>query len=408
MPLTDTGVRNAKPKAKPYKLADERGMFLLVSPGGAKWWRLKYRFNGKEKLLSLGVYPDVGLKDAREKRDAARKLIAARIDPSANRKIQNSARIERAENSFEAIAREWYAKHSPKWAESHASKVLTRLEKDVFPWIGGQPIAEIAAPELLATLRRIESRGAIETAHRAHQTCGQVFRYAVATGRATRDPSGDLRGALQPVISTHHASITDPKEIGALLRAIATYSGEFATKCAIRLAPLVFLRPGELRGAEWAEIDLEKLEWRIPKERMKSRVPHVVPLSTQAVAILAELKPLTGDGRLVFPGVRSRERPMSENTVNAALRRLGYTSEQMTGHGFRSMASTLLNEHGWNRDAIERQLAHGERDAVRAAYNYAEFLPERRKMMQWWADHLAALAAGGVVVPMGRNGKKAA
>jgi integrase len=408
MPLTDTGVRNAKPKAKPYKLADERGMFLLVNTSGAKWWRLKYRFAGKEKLLSLGVYPDVRLKDAREKRDAARKLIAAGIDPSANRKIQNAARIERAENSFESVAREWYAKHSPKWAESHASKVLTRMEKDVFPWIGGLPIAEIAAPELLATLRRIESRGAIETAHRAHQTCGQVFRYAVATGRATRDPSGDLRGALQPVISTHHASITDPKEIGALLRAMDAYSGEFATKCAIRLAPLVFLRPGELRGAEWAEIDLEKLEWRIPKERMKARVPHVVPLSTQAVTILAELKPLTGYGRLVFPGVRSRERPMSENTVNAALRRMGYTTDQMTGHGFRSMASTLLNEHGWNRDAIERQLAHGERDAVRAAYNYAEFLPERRKMMQWWADHLAGLAAGGVVVPMGRNRKKAA
>ncbi len=408
MPLTDTGARNAKPKATPYKLADERGMFLLVNPTGAKWWRLKYRFAGKEKLLSLGVYPDVRLKDAREKRDAARQLIAAGIDPSTNRKIQNAARVERAENSFEAVAREWYAKHSPKWAESHASKVLTRLEKDVFPWIGGLPIAEIAAPELLATLRRIESRGAIETAHRAHQTCGQIFRYAVATGRATRDPSGDLRGALQPVISTHHASITDPKEIGALLRAMDAYSGEFATKCAIRLAPLVFLRPGELRSAEWAEIDLEKLEWRIPKERMKARVPHVVPLSTQAMTILAELKPLTGDGRLVFPGVRSRERPMSENTVNAALRRMGYTSDQMTGHGFRSMASTLLNEHGWNRDAIERQLAHGERDAVRAAYNYAEFLPERRKMMQWWADHLAALAAGGKVLPMSRNKKKAA
>lgn len=284
---------------------------------------MKYRFTGKEKLLSLGVYPDVGLKDAREKRDAARKLIAAGIDPSANRKIQNAARVERAENSFEVVAREWYAKHSPKWAVSHASKILTRLEKDVFPWIGGLPIAEIAAPELLATLRRIESRGAIETAHPAHQTCGQIFRYAVATGRATRDPCEDLRGALQPVISTHHASIADPKEIGALLRAMDAYSGEFATKCAARLAPLVFLRPGELRGADWAEIDLEKFEWRIQKARTKARVPHVIPFSTQAVSILAELKPLTGDGRLVFPGVRSRERPLSENTVNAALRRMG-------------------------------------------------------------------------------------
>lgn len=408
MALTDTGARSAKPKAKPYKLADERGMFLLVNPTGAKWWRLKYRIDGREKLLSLGVYPEVGLKDARTKRDAARKLIEGGIDPSLNRQVQKAARIERAENSFETVAREWYAKKSPKWAESHASKVLTRLEQDVFPWIGGRPIADVAAPELLATLRRIETRGAIETAHRAHQSCGQIFRYAVATGRADRDISGDLRGALQPVVSTHHASITDPKEIGALMRAIEGYSGNLVTKCAIRLAPLVFLRPGELRNAEWAEIDMDKGEWRIPAEKMKSRAPHIVPLSKQAAAILLELKPLTGEGRRVFPGERSIERPMSENTVNAALRRMGYTSQQMTGHGFRSMASTLLNEHGWHRDAIERQLAHGERDEVRAAYNYAEHMPERRKMMQWWADHLAALAAGGKVIPLGRKRGKAA
>jgi len=408
MALTDTSARSAKPKAKPYKLADERGMFLLVNPTGAKWWRLKYRIDGREKLLSLGVYPEVGLKDARTKRDAARKLIEGGIDPSLNRQVQKAARIERAENSFETVAREWYAKKSPKWAESHASKVLNRLEQDVFPWIGGRPIADVTAPELLATLRRIETRGAIETAHRAHQSCGQIFRYAVATGRADRDISGDLRGALQPVVSTHHASITDPKEIGALMRAINGYSGNLVTKCAIRLAPLVFLRPGELRNAEWAEIDLDKCEWRIPAEKMKSRAPHIVPLSKQAAAILLELKPLTGEGRRVFPGERSIERPMSENTVNAALRRMGYTNQQMTGHGFRSMASTLLNEHGWHRDAIERQLAHGERDEVRAAYNYAEHMPERRKMMQWWADHLAALAAGGKVIPLGRKRGKAA
>ena len=408
MALTDTSARNAKPKAQPYKLADERGMFLLVSPNGAKWWRLKYRFDGKEKLLSLGVYPDVGLKAAREKRDAARKLLAAGVDPSVNRKVQKAARIERAENSFEVVAREWYSKLSTKWAASHAAKVLTRLEKDIFPWIGGRAIADVAAPELLSALRRIESRGAIETAHRAHQSCGQIFRYAIATGRAERDPSADLRGALQPVISTHHASITDPKEIGALLRAVDGYAGSFVTRCALRLAPLVFLRPGELRHAEWTEIDFEKSEWRIPAEKMKARVPHVVPLSTQAAAILAEVQPLTGEGRFVFPGVRAIGRPMSENTVNAALRRMGYTNAQMTGHGFRSMASTLLNEHGWNRDAIERQLAHGERDEVRAAYNYAEFLPERRKMMQWWADHLAALAVGGKVLPLGRKESKAA
>jgi integrase len=382
-------------------------LFLLVTPIGAKWWRLKYRFDAKEKLLSLGVYPDVGLKAARERRDEARKLIAAGIDPSVNRKVQKAARMERAANSMESVAREWYAKLSPKWAESHASKVLTRLEKDVFPWIGGRPIADITAPELLATLRRIESRGAIETAHRAHQSCGQIFRYAIATGRAERDIAADLRGALQPVVSTHHASITDPKEIGALLRAVASYSGSFVTKCALRLAPLVFLRPGELRHAEWNEIDLEKREWRIPAEKMKARAPHIVPLSTQALAALNEIAPLTGAGRYVFPSVRTSDRPMSENTVNAALRRMGYTTDQMTGHGFRSMASTLLNEHSWNRDAIERQLAHGERDEVRAAYNYAEFLPERRKMMQWWADHLDSLAIGGTVIPMARKRKHA-
>ena len=408
MALTDKGTSNAKPKAQPYKLADERGMFLLVNPNGAKWWRLKYRFDGKEKSLSLGVYPDVGLKDAREKRDAARNLLAGGVDPSINRKIQKAARLDRAENSFEVVAREWYAKLSTKWTAGHAGKVFTRLEKDVFPWVGGRPIAEVTAPELLSALRRIESRGAIETAHRAYQSCGQIFRYAIATGRAERDPSTDLRGALQPVISTHHASITDPKEIGALLRAVDGYAGEFVTRCALRLAPLVFLRPGELRHAEWTEIDFEKSEWRIPAEKMKARVQHVVPLSTQAAAILAEVQPLTGDGRFVFPGVRAIGRPMSENTVNAALRRMGYTNAQMTGHGFRSMASTLLNEHGWNRDAIERQLAHGERDEVRAAYNYAEFLPERRKMMQWWADHLAVLAVGGKVLPLGRKGAKAA
>ena len=408
MALTDKGTSNAKPKAQPYKLADERGMFLLVNPNGAKWWRLKYRFDGKEKSLSLGVYPDVGLKDAREKRDAARQLLAGGVDPSINRKVQKAARLDRAENSFEVVAREWYAKLSTKWTAGHAGKVFTRLEKDVFPWVGGRPIAEVTAPELLSALRRIESRGAIETAHRAYQSCGQIFRYAIATGRAERDPSTDLRGALQPVISTHHASITDPKEIGALLRAVDGYAGEFVTRCALRLAPLVFLRPGELRHAEWTEIDFEKSEWRIPAEKMKARVQHVVPLSTQAAAILAEVQPLTGDGRFVFPGVRAIGRPMSENTVNAALRRMGYTNAQMTGHGFRSMASTLLNEHGWNRDAIERQLAHGERDEVRAAYNYAEFLPERRKMMQWWADHLAALAAGGKVLPLGRKQGKAA
>jgi integrase len=261
----------------------------------------------------------------------------------------------------------------------------------------------VTAPELLSALRRIEARGAIETAHRAHQNCGQVFRYAIATGHADRDIAADLRGSLQAVVSSHHASITEPKAIGNLLRDMAGYEGALATKCALRLAPMVFLRPGELRHAEWTEINLETKEWRIAPEKMKSRVLHIVPLSKQAIAILKELEPLTGRGRYLFPSVRTSDRPMSENTVNAALRRLGYTSDQMTGHGFRSMASTLLNESGWNADVIERQLAHGERDAVRAAYNYAEHLPKRREMMQWWADYLDELAAGGQVISMQRG-----
>jgi len=273
----------------------------------------------------------------------------------------------------------------------HGERILRRLEVDIFPWIGKRPISEIMAPEILAALRRIENRGAIETAHRAHQNVSQVFRYAIATGRAERDPSADLRGALEPVKKRHLASITDPKAIGDLLRAINDYKGFFVTKCALRLAPLVFVRPGELRKAEWKEINFENAEWRIPAEKMKMRSVHIVPLSMQAIAILKEVESLTGHGKYVFTGVRTIHRPMSENTVTGALRRLGYTSDEMTGHGFRSMASTLLNEQGWNRDAIERQLAHSERNDIRAAYNYAEYLPERRKMMQYWADYLDGL-----------------
>lgn len=401
MPLTDTAVRNAKGREKAFKMADERGLYLLVNAAG-KYWRYDYRFAGKRKTLALGVYPDVSLGKARERRDDARKKLADEIDPGIHRKAQRAAAVDRAANSFETIAREWHAKYAPTWSEVHADRILRRLEVDVFPWIGGRPIAEIAAKELLAVLRRIESRGALETAHRAHQNCSQVFRYAVATGRAERDPSADLRGALPPAKATHHASITDPKAVGELLRAISGYGGSFIAKCALRLAPLVFVRPGELRKGEWTEIDLDGAEWRIPAERMKMRAPHVVPLSTQAVTVLRELHALTGGGRHVFPGARGNDRPMSENTVNAALRRLNYGSDQMTGHGFRSMASTMLNEAGWNRDAIERQLAHAERDEVRAAYNYAEHLPERRRMMQAWADYLSGLEAGADVIPLRR------
>jgi integrase len=400
MPLNDVACKQAKPKEKAYRLADSKGLYLEVAPSGGKWWRLKYRINGKEKRISLGVYPEVGLKDARDKCDAARKQLADSIDPSVQRKAVKLAGFEKSANSFEVVAREWFGKFSKAWAASHADKIIRRLERDVFPWIGGRPIAEVTAPELLAVLRRIENRGALETAHRAKQNCGQIFRYAIATGRAERDPSADLRGALPPTQETHHASITDPKAIGGLLRAIDGYTGSFITKCALRLAPLTFVRPGELRKGEWTEVNFDTAEWRIPAERMKMRQVHIVPLSSQALAILQEIHALTGGGQYIFPGARTNGRPMSENTVNGALRRLGYAGDEMTGHGFRSMASTLLNEQGWNPDAIERQLAHAERNNVRAAYNYAEFLPERKRMMQAWADYLDALAAGAAVVGM--------
>jgi integrase len=398
MPLTNTAIRNTKPAEKPLKLFDGGGLFLYVAPTGGKWWRLKYRFGGKEKLLSFGTYPEISLAEARDKRDQARKLLANDIDPGEHRKAQKAAQTSNDGNSFEVIAREWFGKFSPYWVASHSDKIIRRLERDVFPWIGKRPIADITAPELLTTLRRIEERGAVETAHRALQNCSQIFRYAIATGRAIRDPGADLRGAIPPSKGKHHASITDPKTVGELLRAIKGYQGSFITRCALQLAPLLFVRPGELRKAEWIEINFEAAEWRIPAERMKMREHHIVPLSTQAIAVLEELKPFTGSGRYVFPGARTNGRPMSENTVNAGLRRLGYTNDQMTGHGFRSMASTLLNEQGWNRDAIERQLAHAERDNVRAAYNYAEHLPERKRMMQAWADYLDKLALEVILV----------
>lgn len=396
MALTDLAVRKATVRDKPYRLSDEKGLYLEVALSGSKYWRWKFRFAGKEKRLALGVYPEVSLAEARAARDGARKLLTSGVDPSEARKAQKASRVELAENSFEAVAREWFAKYAPSWVDTHSDKIIRRLERDIFPWVGSKPIDKVSAPILLVCLRRIEERGAIETAHRALQNCGQVFRYAIATGRAERDVSADLRGALSPVVESHHASITDPKAIGALLRSIEGYEGSLVTKCALRLAALVFVRPGELRKAEWAEFELEKAEWRIPASRMKMREVHIVPLATQAVATLKELQALTGHGRYVFPGARTNGRPMSENTVNAALRRLGYAKDEMTGHGFRSMASTILNEQGWSRDAIERQLAHGERNNVRAAYNFAEYLPERRRMMQAWADYLDVLTKSNI------------
>jgi len=403
MPLTNTAVKNAKPGAKPIKLFDERGLFLIVTPSGGKWWRLKYRFDDKEKLLSLGIYPDVGLQDARERRDAARKLLANDIDPSENRKVQKAARQDRAANSFEVVAREWYAKHAPNWAEHHGDRIIRRLERDIFPWIGGRPIAEIKPPELLAVVRRIESRGALETAHRALSNCGQVFRYAVATGRAERDPTGDLRGALPPVKGEHFAAITEPKEAARLLRTLADYQGTLTVSCALRMAPLVFVRPGELRKAEWTDMDLDAAEWRYAVT--KTDTAHIVPLATQAVAILRELHALTGTGRYVFPGARSNGRPMSDNALLAAMRRMGIGKDEMSGHGFRAMARTILDEVlGVRPDLIEHQLAHAVKDPNGRAYNRTAHLPERRKMMQKWADYLDALVAGKVLKIKGRAG----
>lgn len=401
MSLTDTAVRNAKPGEKSIRLFDGGGLYLEVAPSGGKWWRLKYRHGGKEKRLSLGVYPDVSLKDARARRDEARKLLADGVDPSENRKATKAAKVERAANSFEVIAREWFAKKSPGWAESNSDKIMQRLEKDAFPWLGSRPIAEITPPELLKTLRRIEERGAIETAHRVRNYCGQIFRYAIATGRVERDPSADLRGALPAPVKEHRAAITDPKKIGELLRAMDDYQGQFVTKCALCIAPLVFVRPGELRKAEWAEFDLDKAEWNIPAERMKMREPHLVPLSTQAVAILQDLHALTGGGKYVFPGARTNGRPMSDNAILAALRRMGFAKDEMSGHGFRAMARTILDEVLQVRpDYIEHQLAHAVRDPNGRAYNRTAHLAERRKMMQLWADYLDKQKAGAEVIPL--------
>ncbi len=386
--LTDIKVRSLKARDRQYKVTDGRGLFLVITPTGSKYWRFRYRFADREKSLAIGVYPDISLAEARDKAHEARKLLANDKDPGAEKQSKKRAMKLAAQNTFEMVAREWFQKNSTQWVDSHGERIIRRLEKDVFPWLGKRPITEISAPEILSVLQRIENRGANETAHRTHQNFGQIFRYAIAAGYAENDPSPHLRGALKPVQQRHHASITDPKKIGELLRAINSYEGFFVTKCALQLAPLFFVRPGELRKAEWSEFDFQNAEWRIPASKMKMRELHIVPLSTQAVAILQELHILTGNGQYVFPSVRTSKRPMSENTVTGALRRLGYTSDEMTGHGFRSMACTILNEQGWNRDAIERQLAHAERNNIRAAYNYAEYLPERRKMMQAWADYL--------------------
>lgn len=403
MTLTDTACRNAKvkDKSKQIKLFDERGLFLLCTPSGGKLWRFKYRFDGKEKLLSLGTYPDVSLADARERREAARKLLAQGVDPGATRK-QVQAKAAEDALTFEVVAREWYEKKRPFWTPGTAERILRRLVKDLLPPLGGTPVKKVTPRNILDAVRLIEQRGCKETARRALQDCGAIFRYAFANTMIEMDPMPATRGAIVSAPVVHHASVTDPKAVGGLMRALWGYEGSPVTAAALKLAALTFVRPGELRHAEWSEFDMDAAEWRIAALKMKMRTPHIVPLSRQALDVLKLLRVITGIGGYLFPSERTIERPMSENTVNAALRRLGYSKEEMTGHGFRSMASTLLNEQGWNRDAIERQLAHAERNGVRAAYNYAEFLPERRKMMQAWADYLDALREGGKVVPLFR------
>lgn len=402
MTLTATQIRNAKPKEKPYKLADERGLYLLVNPSGGRLWRLKYRIDGKEKLLALGGYPDVSLADAREKRDAARKLLATGVDPGEIKKAQKAGRMDRAANSFEVVARRWHAKCSSKWSDSYAHKTIRMLERDLFPWIGGKPVAEIEAPEFLSVARRLEGRGIVDTAHRAMQLCGQVMRFAVAEGLAKRDPVGDLRGALESVQTKHMASVTDPIKVGEILRMFDSFSGTYQVKQALLLAPLVFARPGELRNAKWKDIDLDACMWSLPAESMKMGEPHLVPLSSQAVTILKDMHPYSGHLEHVFPGARDPKRPMSDAAVNAAMRRLGIdTKNELTGHGFRAMARTILHERlNYSPEVIEVQLAHKVAGPLGAAYARAKFLDQRIKMMQAWSDYLDSLKKGGQVIPL--------
>lgn len=400
VPLTDIKVRNVKPAGKDVKLFDGGGLYLLVTRSGGKLWQFKYRYDGKEKKLAFGSYPEVSLADARDKRESARKLVASGVDPGVVRKAQKAARISEVENSFEVVAREWHSRFLSTWTPGHAMTIMSRLERDVFPWLGSRPIVEIKATELLMALRKVEARGALETAHRIRTVCGQVFRYAVATGRAERDISADLRGALPPVSEKHHASITEPARIAELLRAIDGYQGGFIVRCALQLAPMLFVRPGELRAAEWSEFDLDKSEWHIPADRMKMKQAHLVPLSSQAVEILRELQKLTGSSRYVFPSGRSFHRCMSNNAVNAALRRMGYEKDEMTGHGFRAMARTILDEvlH-FRPDYIEHQLAHAVKDPNGRAYNRTAHLAERKKMMQTWSDYMDGLKRGAKILP---------
>ena len=394
MPLTAIAVSQAKAKDKPYKLYDGKGLFLLINPKGGKYWRFKYRFGGKEKTLALGVYPDLSLAKAREKRQEARERVADDIDPGVVKRLKKIHQFEEETNGFEALALEWFETRMVDKSEQHQSRTIRALKNDLFPQIGRRPINQITAPELLMALRKIEARGAIETAHRAKQTAGQVFRYAIATGRAERDPSADLKGALKIPTKKHLAAITEPKEVGKLLVAIEGFQGTASVKAALRLSPILFARPGELRHMEWEEINWEEERWELPPEKMKMKQPHIVPLPKQALEILKEHHRTTGRGRYVFPSARGGSRPLSENGVRTALRTLGYDNDTMTPHGFRAMARTILDEVlDYRVDWIEHQLAHAVRDTNGRAYNRTAHLEGRRDMMQGWADYLDSLKA---------------
>ena len=398
MPLTDTQIRKATPSQKPFKKYDAQGLYLQIMPTGSKRWRLDYQHAGKRKTISLGTYPLVTLKQARNARDDAKRLLVDGIDPSQERKARKGA--ETAGDSFEMVARDWFNRQKPTWADSHSSKIIRRLENDVFPLMGNRPITEITAPELLKVLRRIEERGAVESAHRVRTTCGQIFRYGISTARCERDVAADLRGALPPVKESHFAAVTEPEEVGALLRSLYSYQGTLPVQCALKLAPQLFARPGELRQAEWNDIDLEGAEWRYHVS--KTDQLHIVPLSTQAVEILRELQPFTGRRRYVFPSGRGGDRPMSDNALLAAMRKLDIPKEQATVHGWRATARTLLDEVlQFRPEVIEHQLAHKVKDALGRAYNRTQHLDERRRMMQAWSDYLDRLRTGADVIELG-------
>lgn len=394
MALTDVVVRKAEVRAKPYRISDSRGLYIEIHPNGSKYWRLKYRYYGKEKRLAIGVYPNVSLKQARLATDDAKKQLELDVDPSLAKRIKKVERQVAIDNDLESIAREWHQRQAKTWSEGYSNKVLRSLEHNLFPFLGSHPISDITPPQLLTVFRKVESRGAVESAHRLKQTTGQIYRYAVATGRTERDLTQDLKGAIATPKKHHFPAVTDPEKVGKLLRMIDGYEGTSTVRAAMKLAPLVFVRPKELRCAEWAEVNFEAAEWRIPGNKMKMKEDHIVPLSDQAIEILKDQQCLTGQRQYVFPSARSPRRPMSDNAILSAFRNMGISKDEMTGHGFRAMARTLLDEVLEERvDYIEHQLAHEVKDALGRAYNRTKHLPQRKAMMQRWANYLDELKA---------------